>query len=171
MTLKKRFFILLALFVPTFVGLLFIDSGLKTFSTPNGIVSFEFCCFNSTCEQTMLEWGVKGKNLAMLSLGLDYLFLVLYPSLICTGLLQVVAYVPNNLKKLTRFLAYFSLFAGLFDAIENYALIRLIIGNSEQNFGLLASYFATLKFLIFGITFLWLVLMTLKFFLLSRKQT
>lgn len=170
MTLKKLFFVLLILFIPTFISLLFIDSGLKTLSNPNGIVSFEFCGFNSTCEQTMMEWGIKGKNLAMLSLGLDYLFLVLYPSLICTGLLQVVAHVPDNLKKYTNFFAYFSIFAGLADAIENYFLIKVIIADSFNNYAMTASYFATIKFLIFGITFLWLVLITIKFVLITKKK-
>lgn len=170
MTQKKVFFILLILFIPTFISLLFIDFGLKTFSNPNGIVSFEFCGFNSTCDKTMMEWGIKGKNLAMLSLGLDYLFLVLYPSLICTLLLQVVAHVPDNLKKLTRFLAYFSLFAGLADAIENYFLIKVIINNSSNNYAMTSSYFATIKFSIFGTTFLWLVLMSLKFVILNKTR-
>ena len=111
--------LLVALFIPTLVAMAVIDSGLKTMTTPMGIVSFEFCGIASSCEQALSQWGMKGQQLAMLSLGIDYLFMVLYPSMICIALLLIAAKLPLKFHKVTRWIAWITLLSGVFDAFEN----------------------------------------------------
>lgn len=161
--LKFLLWVLITLFVPTMAGLAVIDSGLKVPAAPLGIISFELCGFLSTCDATLQQWGVEGRQLAMLSLGLDYLFMVIYPSLVCVGLLLVVASVPARAAKLTRSLAWIALLAGAADAFENYFLIRVVLTGSGASHGVLASICSAIKFSILGITLGWLILASIAY--------
>ena len=154
--LKVLLWTLLALFLPTLAGLAVIDSGLKVPASPGGIISFEFCGFASSCDATLEQWGVPGQKLALLSLGLDYLFLVVYPSLICVGLLLVSERVPVQWKTLTIFFAWLSLGAGIADAVENFLLIRIILSGLATSSGVVAAVFASAKFAVLGIAVFWL---------------
>lgn len=154
---RKLFWALLALQVPTLVALAVIDQGLKNPVTPGGIISFEFCGYTGSCETALSAWGAQGQALATLSLGLDYLFLLLYAGFICVGLLRVVPHVPAALKRMTTYVAWLALGAGLADACENYALIRVVLDQSGEAFGVIGSRLATLKFLILGISLPWLL--------------
>lgn len=161
--LKGLLWLLIAFFVPTLAALGVIDAGLKVPASSNGIIAFEFCGFLSSCDATLSQWGVKGQQLAMLSLGLDYLFMVVYPCLVCVGLLLVAPVVPAQLKALTTFLAWIALLAGLADAAENYFLIRIILNGSAASYGVPASTFAVIKFAVLGITLGWLVIASLTY--------
>ncbi len=155
--LKKTLWLLLALFAFISFALGAIDSGLKTSATPHGIVSFEFCAFTSSCEQALSQWGPGGQALAMLSLGLDYLYLLVYPGLMALALLLVAPRVPFGLMRRTRLAAWSCLAIGLADALENYALIRVILDESGDGCGVWAGLFATIKFALLGLVLLWLV--------------
>lgn len=166
--LKKAFWFALALFVPAAIALAAVDAGLKTSATPYGIISFELCGFSSSCKAALAHWGPRGQALAMLSLGLDYLFLVLYPALICISLLLVVSSVPNSLKPITIVIAWSCVAIGLADAIENYALIQVILSESGSQYGLLGSIFATIKFVMLGLALLWLLFTSIRYSLFRR---
>lgn len=161
--MKVLLWVLIGFFVPTAVGLGIIDASLKVPASPNGIISFEFCGFMSSCDAILGQWSIKGQQLAMLSLGLDYLFMVIYPSLVCIGLLLVAAVVPARLKNLTTILAWLALGAGLADAGENFFLIRIILDGTGTSYGGLASTCSVIKFAILGITLGWLAFASLAY--------
>lgn len=66
-----------------------IDERLRTPAAPLGIVSFELCPYSKACTDIVASWDSTGRQLAALSLGIDYLFLVLYPATIFVSLLLV----------------------------------------------------------------------------------
>jgi len=167
--MKRLLLVLLGLFVLTLIAIGVVDLELRTPVSPMGIISFEFCGFTSTCEEILSQWGTEGQKLAMFSLGIDYLYMVLYPSVICVGLLLVAAKVPARINNITRGLAWVALCAGVADAFENYFLIRILLSGTGETSGFLAGAFATTKFFVFGVTVSWL-LFTVLVYGLRRKN-
>ncbi len=156
--LKRLLWILIALALPALAVLAWIDeSGLKVASAPLGTISFELCGFTSSCNLILNEWGVQGQRLQLFSLGLDYLFMVLYPAITCISLLLVSSQLPPTLKTVTVALAWLALVAGVADAGENYFLAQVILKQSGIPYGGWASLFAAAKFGIIGLTLFWLL--------------
>ena len=144
-SMNRMWWGLLALNAGIFFTLNLIDNQLKTAITPQGILSFEFCGFTQTCSQAVAEWGESGKLYTAFSLGVDYLFLMAYPALLFVwGRLRSTGYTP-----------YLVWIAGISDAIENYFLLHVLLGATEQ--GMLAGIFATIKFSLLAIFLLWLI--------------
>lgn len=158
LSLKQLFYGLLALLIPSAIAMRLVDAGLRNNATPNGIVSFEFCAYTDSCQAALKAWGAAGQNLAMLSLGLDYLFMLLYPAFICVCLLLLARQFSARLKQVTVCAAWLALAAGAADVIENYGLIQLVLNPQEAFYGWLAAVFATIKFSILGITIPWLII-------------
>jgi hypothetical protein len=149
---------LLGLLVLVLVAMRLIDSGLQTASAVHGIVSFEFCAFSASCAVQLQDWGVRGQQLAMLSLGLDYLFIPLYAGLLWLALVRLASLQSIKLQRLTRFAAHLALLAGLVDTLENYALIQLLLSQSITPYGMLAALCASAKFTLLALSFSWLLI-------------
>ena len=77
---------LLLLLIPAAVAIAIIDLQLRTAITPHGIISFEFCGFTASCYQALVAWGATGREFAMLSIGVDFLFMSLYGSSLAVAL-------------------------------------------------------------------------------------
>lgn len=161
--LKRLFWLALLLTLLTLAALGLIDDGLKTAASPSGIVSFELCAYGDRCSGMLQAWTPHARDLALLSLGIDYLFMLLYPGAICLGLLLALGYVPSGLKPATRSLAWLIWVAGLADAIENFGLIHMVLANTSNEWAWPASIAATVKFVIFGPTLVWLILVFLAY--------
>lgn len=154
---KTLFRSVLALAVLSLAAMGAIDTGLKGPAAPMGIISFQFCGLGGTCDALLAQWGDHGRLLGMLSLGIDYLFLVTYPLLVMFGLQSLATRVPERLRAPTSFFAWFVLIAGIADALENYVLIRILLGQSDLGIAPVASAFAILKFSVFYTSLAWLV--------------
>jgi len=120
--------------VVVFAALTFLnEKGLRTESAPLGIVSFEFCGDLANCRRITDEWGqTAGRVLAGFHLGLDYLFLVLYPfsiSLACAILADSKSAARHSTvaSKLGNALSRIVPFAGVLDAVENGSLLALLL--------------------------------------------
>jgi hypothetical protein len=79
----------------------------------------------------------------------DYLFLLCYPMMIAVGCLIVINFLAH--RKLWGVTLGFILmalqpFAALFDAVENYALLRILEGPVASPWPQVANWFATAKF-------------------------
>ena len=144
---------LLGLFVPVLIAMGWIDSGLQSSSATHGIVSFEFCALSASCAAQLQDWGVRGQQLAMLSLGLDYLFIPLYAGLLWLALIGVAPLQPAKWQPLTRLMAHLAVLAGLADSLENYALIQMLLSQSIEPFGRLAALCASFKFALLALSF------------------
>lgn len=134
-----------------------IDIGLRNDTSPDGIVSFELCAFTASCIATLAAWGAAGQSLAMLSLGLDFLFMLLYCGFIGVALMLTAEHLSLRLKQATVFVAWLTLAMWLADAIETYSLIQIVLRQSDAIYGPLAAGFASLKFSILGLCVAWLL--------------
>ncbi len=167
LTTLFRFFLGLTLALTAVLGLL--DLGLRNAVSPQGIVSFEFCGYAGNCEAILAAWGERGRALAMLVQGLDYLYLFAYSGFGCTTLLLLARRVPPALQRFTAGLGGFALLAGVADAFENLALIRLLMGDTALETGMLAGHFASAKFAIVGLSLTWTLACWVGFVLIRRR--
>ncbi len=157
MTLPSLFRAFLWLMLVTGAALVWMDLGLRNEVTPQGIVSFEFCGYAGNCAEAMAAWGEPGRLLMMLSLGLDYLFLFAYCGFGCTALLLLARRVPAALQGFTGLLARITPLAGVADACENAALVKVLMADGGLEAGRMAGHFASAKFAIVGVAVLWML--------------
>jgi len=128
-----------------------IDLNLQTSQAPNGIVSFELAGSFTRTEAILNSWNTKAKLYAALSLGIDYLFLILYSTFLFFVLKKVsqnMLSYSQGVSKTGIYIALLQLLAGIFDAFENYFLLRLLFGSNCEGFSIAAFIFASSKFLI-----------------------
>jgi hypothetical protein len=149
---QRRAFVISAL-LAVFVMLILQVLGrpLITEAAPAGIVSFELAGNILAAERMLESWGDAGRVYAGLSLGLDYLFLATYAFGIGLGCVLVARSLSQRSRFLTAagiVLAWAQFGAALLDGLENYALIRVLLGSQHKLWSLLAQLWASLKFLL-----------------------
>lgn len=123
-----------------------IDVPLRTTAAPQGILSFELAGTLAKANAMIVSWQPGGLFHAGLSLGFDYLFMPLYATsiaLCCVLLSQRGGLV---LARCGALLAWAQLAAAALDAVENYALIQLLLGAQTEMWPWLAHICANLKF-------------------------
>jgi len=171
---KCAFIALLALTLVVMVSLNALGGPLNTEVAPLGIVSFEFAGELSLAQSMVESWGQAGQVYAGLNLGLDYLFIVAYSSCIALGCVLVArslsesnsaqpgspdpgrkreatAVARNPLRAISdvgALLAWAQFGAALLDAVENYALIQVLLGSQQASWPVVARWCAIPKFLI-----------------------
>ncbi|MEO9473929.1 MAG: hypothetical protein ABJG41_00275 [Cyclobacteriaceae bacterium] len=158
---KKTLIISFISLIISFMVMLTFDGYLKNEVAPNGIVSFELAQDLDQSKAIINSWNEQSKTAAGLSLGFDYLYMFIYGGFISLLLLRVKNHFQQKpfLRKTARLALMGVWVAVLFDAIENYALIRLILGDVREVWPSLAFYFASAKFII--------LLMAVVFFLIA----
>ena len=141
---------LLIILIINMVVLRIFDAPLKNEISSKGIVSFELAKDIDKTIQILDSWDANAKINAGLSLGLDFLFLLVYSSFI-----TILIYSVNNrlwknksVYKLGKLLIVLIFTAAIFDSIENIALIQLLLGDLKQTWSSIAYYFAFAKFTI-----------------------
>ena len=175
---KRAFIVLLALTLAVLVSLNALGGPLNTEVAPAGIVSFELAGELSLAQSMIESWGQTGQVYAGLNLGLDYLFLVAYSSSIALGCVLVARSLSssilarpgslrpgsgqapdpghkrgfgNPLRAMSDagvLLAWAQFGAALLDAVENYALIQVLLGSQQASWPAVARWCAIPKFLI-----------------------
>jgi hypothetical protein len=136
-----------------------LDVPLKNEVAPKGIVSFELAGSLQNSIDILNSWDANAKLYAGLSLGFDYLFMLMYSLLLFVLIKYITSkFTKKSVVKFGNFLAIAMLLAGIFDAIENYSLIQLYLGNLEQIFSTVAYYSANLKFSLIGIGLLYIII-------------
>jgi hypothetical protein len=170
---KRVFWVLLVLTLFMMATLRVLDVPLKTEIAPSGIVSFEFAGELSHARRMVESWGQKGQIAAGLSLGLDYLFLLAYAGSIGMGCVLVSRSVSKQAKRLSNvgvFLAWVLLLAALLDAVENYALIRVLLGSQLDFWPKIAAWCAVPKFVLVAAGLAY-ILIGAGLSLFSRRET
>jgi hypothetical protein len=148
---RRAFVVLFALTLAVMVSLNTLGRPLNTEVAPLGIVSFELAGEFSLAQSMVESWGETGQVYAGLNLGLDYLFLVAYSSSIALGCVLVARSLPPRVASMSSvgmLLAWAQLGAALLDAIENYALIQVLLGSRQVLWPAVARWCALPKFLI-----------------------
>ena len=156
--LKRAFWGSLIVTVLLLAAMARIDGHLKTPDCPLGIVSFELCAYNGSCGTIVKTWSEHSRLMAALSLGVDYLFMAAYPAPIFFGLLLIAGKMPRRPARATVLIAWVTWLAGIADAVENYALVRMLLDTAVvSRFAWYASGFATAKFAVLALSLLWLI--------------
>ncbi len=148
---KIAFIFLFALTLIVLASLQALGAPLNTETAPMGIVSFEFAGELAPAQRMVESWGQEGRVYAGLSLGLDYLFLVAYASAISLGCVLVARSLARRVKFLPGIgavLAWAQFAAALLDAVENYGLIRVLLGSDQAAWPVVAWWCAVPKFII-----------------------
>jgi hypothetical protein len=144
---KPVFVSLVALTVVVMICLQIIGGPLVTDVAPGGIVTYEFAGDVPTARAILESWGAKGQVYAGLSLGLDFLFLFAYAGSIGLGCVLVGR---NLALRAGVWLAWGLVVAAFLDYLENYALIRNLLGSELALWPAMARWCAIPKFVLVG---------------------
>jgi len=128
-----------------------LDVPLRTAAAPNGIVSFELAGSPAQARTILASWDATARIAAGLSLGVDYLFMVLYALTIGLGCVLIGEKLGGMAARLGVVLAWGVAFAAVLDAVENWALIRWLLGSRAGFWPSLAAGCATVKFALVGV--------------------
>jgi len=148
---RTAFWVLAVLAILTMAALQTMAGPLKTAASPSGIISFELAGNLSKIESILSTWGPVGKMYAGLNLGLDYLFIAAYVGAIGLACALLGGSLVRHIRLLGlvgTFLAWALLLAGALDCLENYALIRLLLGSEVNTLAVFARLCAIPKFVI-----------------------
>jgi len=144
-----------------FLTLGYFDKPLVTETAPNGIISFELAKNIDQSIAIISSWDLNAKVNAGLSLGIDFLFLVIYSIFFATACYLIAQKYVNRINWMYKtgiLLAKLQFIAALFDTIENIALIKLLLGSNNNIFPIIAYYFASMKFAIIGIGIIYIII-------------
>lgn len=159
-TEKKFTIILLFLTVILITVMRYFDAQIQHAENAHGIVSFELANNLSSSIAILNSWDVLAKIAAGLSLGCDFLFLIIYALFISILIHQL----NNRLWKHSRFynlgviMIWGVFLAAFLDIIENIALINLLLGDLQQLWSSTAYYFSIAKFSLLGLGILFIVI-------------
>ena len=173
----RAFIVLLAVTLVVMISLQALGAPLQTRAAPLGIVSFELAGSLPVAQNMLESWGPSGRVYAGVNLGIDYLFLVAYAGSIGLGCVLLAQGLSRRIRSLSRagvILAWGLIPAGLLDAVENYALIHVLLGSQRELWPVVARWCAIPKFLIVAAGLLFLVLGSIAALVLrfgSRNRT
>ncbi len=161
---RRIFFVFLTLMLVMFAVLRVVDEPLHTEVAPNGIVSFELAgtaqaaraITDSWKQMSLLLSAVAGQSnpdivntpyvFAAFSLGIDYLFMPIYALALALGTLLARQRHKGLVRSLGAVAGYAALSAPVFDAVENYSLLRVLLGEIQSGYPALAAFCAIIKF-------------------------
>lgn len=126
-----------------------IGAPLKNETAPSGIISYELAGNFQNAQQIIASWDGSARLHAAFSLGLDFLFLVVYSSAIGLGCLLAGKALSRRkwpLVALSVPLAWGLWLAAFADAVENIALTLILFGNPAEWLAPLARWSAIIKF-------------------------
>lgn len=143
----KAFILFTILTLLCMLGLGISGQAMRIEEVPMGILDYEFAGTLENAQAMLKAWEAKNVNAFVgFNLGLDYLFLVTYSHAI--GLACVLtARRLNRFAKVAYWLGVLQLVAAGLDAIENFALWKLMIGSNWEAYPAIAMYCAAPKFL------------------------
>ena len=144
----RAFFVIAFLAIVLLISLLALDVPLRTDAAPMGIISYEFAGDVATIEEILASWGPAGRVYAGISLGLDYLFLFTYAMAIGLGCVLLAHRLGGNWAAVGVLIAWGMVAAGVFDIVENYGLIRFLIGEGKSWWPTIVFWSAALKYIL-----------------------
>ena len=125
-----------------------------------GIVSFELTGGEDRADEILAEWGEEGQDAARESLWIDFGFLIAYGTFLTLALAATRDLARERgwpkLVRLGRVVVYFGALGAAFDALENVCLL-LTLDGAGKAFPLLATVFATCKFILLTVAIAFLL--------------
>lgn len=152
-SLRRWFFICLALTLPCMVALFALGEPLRTDAAPGGIISYEFVWSVAGAQRVIDSWDAPTRLYAAFNLGFDYLFLLLYSTNI--GMACVLSGRRLEARRgwtratmLGASLAWGMWVAAVLDGVENAALLVLLLGHVQAPWPAIATWSAIPKFVL-----------------------
>jgi hypothetical protein len=116
-----------------------------------GIISFELTGGEDRADEILAEWSEKGRDAARESLWIDFGFLIAYGTFLTLALAATRDLARERgwpgFARAGRVAVYFGALVAAFDALENICLL-LTLDGAGKAFPLLATVFATCKFIL-----------------------
>ena len=158
---KTIFIVLIVVTLIIMVCLQLLGEPLETSAAPLGIVSFEFAGDLQTAHTIIDSWNSVSLVYAGLNLGIDYVFLLAYSFSIALGCVLVARSIRLRVEALSTLgimLAWAVFAAALLDAVENFALINLLLGSNNEVWAITAYWAALPKFVIVALGLIYILL-------------
>lgn len=156
---KKITFSVFYILVFTILSTLYFNSFLINDTAPNGILSFELANSLENSIAILNSWSPEAKIFAGLSLGLNFLLLLVYTLFIALIIhkLNERVWAGKPMYRVGLVLIWTMLVTAAFDGVENVSLIKLLIGNYEEYWSFVAFYFAFAKFTLIAISLVYIL--------------
>jgi hypothetical protein len=160
MTPKRKIALLFPFLVLTVFTMRYFDSFIKNDICTSGITSFELAKHLDKMTAIVHSWDTKALAAINMSMGFDFLFIFVYVSFI----ILILKWIIKGLNKasfnykLGGIFIKLTLLAGLFDIVENIALIRILLGNLTQLNTSISYYFASAKFALLAFAILYILI-------------
>jgi hypothetical protein len=122
-------------------------AGLRTPQAPRGILSYEFAWSAARASSILASWSGRTREAAR-QIRLDFGFLLLYPLAFSLGCAALAGSPRSSWAYVGAFLAWAVLAAAPLDALENYALLRMLSRSPTNSLARLAALCAGLKFML-----------------------
>jgi hypothetical protein len=143
-----------------FVVLAVLDKRMSSTGGP-GIVGFELAGGEHRAQEILSQWGGKGHDAARLSLWLDYAYIASYVALLTLAVAATRDAAARRgwvrLAAIGGVVIAAPILAGLCDAVENAGLLLALGRHGGNTAPLLATVFASVKFVLTGMTLLYLL--------------
>lgn len=132
-----------------------------------GIVPFELTGGEDRAQEILAEWGEEGRSAARQSLWIDFAYLLAYGTFLTLALAATRDLArERGWQRLAWFGQRIVLFGALsagFDALENIFLL-ITLDNPDSAFPLLATVFASCKFVLLAVAIVYLLVgLTMRF--------
>jgi hypothetical protein len=138
-----------------------ISSPLTNPAAPSGIISYELAGNVDMAYTILASWDVEAKHIASLSLGLDYLFLVVYSTAIGMGCIWASSAFSDGRSFLVTtgvLLAWGQWLAALMDGVENAALLKLLLGDIQSPWPQISRICAIIKFALIALGLIYVII-------------
>jgi hypothetical protein len=149
---------LTVLLVGISLWMLYMDRALVTPAAPHGIVSYELAGDFATSHAILQSWSPPAKSTAILIQGVDYLYPLVYSAWLSLAIIGLGSRLGGAWRRFGAVMAWIVLGAGLFDAVENYALIAQLMHGATAHHARLAWWCAVPKFALIALGVAFLVL-------------
>ncbi len=147
--LRIAFVPALALYAIIQLVFAWLDIPLRTAAAPNGIISFELAGSAAAAQAILVSWGELARLDASFGLGIDFLFMVAYSTMIGVAAIwagRTLAGRGSWLAGLAGLVAWGLWLAVLCDSVENIMLLKQLFSGAASPLPEIAGISAAFKF-------------------------
>ena len=147
--LPKRVLVGAAMLTVVLMAAIFATNApLENPAAPMGIVSLQLAGNMAAAREVLTAWGPAEQRWAILNLVIDYPYLLAYATTLGLGCVLIARRLqgPSRIAAVGVWVAWGVLGAALLDAVENAALLCLLLGDLREGWVVLAFWCAVPKY-------------------------